>query len=91
MKKRLFISILFLFSQIIFSQNTVIKENPSQNKFTIYLPEYQQENLVELIKHRLNERRRFMLANHIKEAREEYKKGEVKKGNIKDLMEELSE
>lgn len=59
--------------------------------FVESLPEYQQENLIDVIKHRLNERRRCMLANHIKEAREDYKKGEVKKGNIEDLMKELCE
>ena len=54
------------------------------------LPEYQQENLVEIIRRRLIEHRREMLAENIKEARNEYSSGEVKKGNVDDLMRELS-
>ena len=55
------------------------------------LPEYQQEDLIDIIKHRLTEHRREKLAESIREAREEYNKGETKKGNVKDLMREISQ
>ena len=55
------------------------------------LPEYQQEDLIDIIWHRLIEQKRDLIALHIKEAREEYVKGEVKKGTIDDLMRELAE
>jgi len=55
------------------------------------LPEYQQEDLVDIIRRRLIEQRRDRLANSIREAREEYGRGEVKRGTVNDLMKELSE
>ena len=55
------------------------------------LPEYQQEDLVDIIRRRLIEQRRERLADSIKEAREEYARGEMKKGTVDDLMKELSE
>jgi hypothetical protein len=55
------------------------------------LPEYQQENLIDIIRHRLIEHRRELLAENIREARKEYARGEVKKGTVDDLMRELSE
>ena len=55
------------------------------------LPEYQQESLVEVIRHRLTEHRRDLLAGNIRKAKEEYLRGEVKKGTVDDLMRELSE
>jgi hypothetical protein len=55
------------------------------------LPEYQQEDLVDIIRRRLIEQRRDRLANSIREAREEYARGEVKKGTIDDLMKDLLE
>ena len=55
------------------------------------LPEYQQEDLVDIIRRRLVEQRRDRLANSIREAREEYARGEVKRGTVDDLMKELSE
>ena len=39
------------------------------------LPEYQQEDLIEIIRHRLIDRRQELLAKNIKEAREEYAQG----------------
>jgi len=54
-------------------------------------PEYQQENLIEIIRHRLIEHRREVVAKNIKEAKEEYSRGEVKSGTVDDLMRELSE
>lgn len=55
------------------------------------LPEYQQESLIDILQHRLIEYRRKSLTKNIKEAREEYARGEVKKGTVDNLMRELSE
>lgn len=55
------------------------------------LPEYQQEDLVDILRHRIMEHRRNLLAENIRKAREEYSKGEVKKGTVNDIMRELSE
>ncbi|MBM4334232.1 MAG: hypothetical protein FJ117_23995 [Deltaproteobacteria bacterium] len=55
------------------------------------LPEYQQEDLIDIIRRRLIEQRRDRLADSIREAREEYARGEIKKGTVDDLMKELSE
>ena len=55
------------------------------------LPEEQRESLVEIVKHRLTEDRRDRIAQSIKEAREEYKRGEIKRGTVEDLIRELSE
>ena len=54
------------------------------------LPEYQQEDLINIIKRRLIEQRRNLLADSVKGAREEYARGEVKRGSVDDLMKELS-
>jgi ribosome recycling factor len=53
------------------------------------LPEEQRESLMEIVKHRLIEERRDRLAQIIKEAKEEYKNGEFKKGTIEDLLRDL--
>lgn len=55
------------------------------------LPEYQQEDLINIIQHRLLDQKRELLAKNIREAREEYARGEVKRGTVVDLMKELSE
>ena len=55
------------------------------------LPEYQQESLIDIVQHRLMEHRRELPARNIREAREEYARGEVKKGTVDDLMREISE
>lgn len=55
------------------------------------LPEYQQEDLIDIIQHRLLDQKRELLAKNIREAREEYARGEVKRGTAVDLMKELSE
>lgn len=54
-------------------------------------PEEQRESIVEIVKLRLIEKRRDRLAQSIKEAREEYRRGEVRKGTVEDLMSEISE
>jgi len=55
------------------------------------LPEYQQEDIIEIVKKRLVEHRRELLASSIGEARREYERGEIKKGSVDDLMREISE
>jgi hypothetical protein len=54
------------------------------------LPEEQRESLMDIVRRRLIEERRDRLAQSIEEAREEYKHGRVRKGNVDDLMHELS-
>ena len=53
------------------------------------LPEDQRESLIEIAKNRLSEERRNRLARSIKEAREDYRRGKVKKGSVDDLMRDL--
>lgn len=55
------------------------------------LPEYQQENLLDIIRHRLIAHRRQTLAKHIEQARQEYARGLVRKGSVADLMKDVSE
>ena len=54
------------------------------------LPEEQRESLIEIVKNRLIEERRDRLAQNIKEAREEYARGDIRKGTVDDLMRETS-
>ncbi len=55
------------------------------------LPEEQQETLIDIIGRRLIEHERELLAEHIKEARSEYLRGEVRYGTADDLMKEIEE
>ncbi len=55
------------------------------------LPEYQQEDLIKIIRYRLIEHRRESLAKNIREAREEYAQGKVRKGTVDDVMRDLLE
>lgn len=54
------------------------------------LPEEQKSSLIEIIKNRLIEERREKLAQSIKEAKEKLARGEIKKGSVEDLMQEVS-
>ena len=54
-------------------------------------PEEQRESIIEIVKHRLAEERRERLAQTIKEAREEFDRGEVRRGSVDDLLREISE
>jgi predicted DNA-binding protein (UPF0278 family) len=54
-------------------------------------PEEQRESIIEIVKLRLAEERRERLAQTIKEAREEYNRGEVRRGTVDDLLREISE
>ncbi|HDP99156.1 MAG TPA: hypothetical protein ENN22_08245 [bacterium] len=55
------------------------------------LPEHQQEDLIDIIRRRIVEHRRYQLVVNIKKARQEFIRGEVKRGSVDDLMNELSE
>ena len=54
------------------------------------LPFDDQELLVEIIRQRLIQRRRAELVADIAEARNAYQRGEVRRGTVADLMEELA-
>ncbi len=53
------------------------------------LPEYQQESLIDILQRRLIEHRRELLAENIREAREEFARGEVKEGTVDDLRKQM--
>jgi len=53
-------------------------------------PEEQRESIVAIVKLRLIEERREQLAQTIKESREEYARGEVRRGTVDDLIREVS-
>ena len=55
------------------------------------LPDYQQEDLIEIIRKRRLERRREVLLENIKEAQAEYERGECRTGTVEDLMREIDE
>jgi len=52
--------------------------------------ESQQESLIDILQHRLIEHRRELLVKNVREAREEYARGEVRRGSVDDLMREIS-
>jgi len=52
-------------------------------------PEDQRESIIEIVKRRLTEERRERLTQTIKEAREEYARGEVRRGTVDDLIREI--
>jgi ribosome recycling factor len=54
-------------------------------------PDEQKESLIEIVKRRLTEERRERLAQTVKEAREEYARGEVRRGTVDDLMIEITQ
>ncbi|MEK6654855.1 MAG: hypothetical protein AABY92_06895 [Thermodesulfobacteriota bacterium] len=54
-------------------------------------PEEQKESIIEIVKRRLTEERRERLAQTVKEAREEYARGEVRRGTVDDLMLEITQ
>ena len=53
-------------------------------------PEEQKESIIEIVKHRLTEDRRERLAQTVKEAQEEYSRGEVRRGTVDDLIREIA-
>lgn len=55
------------------------------------LPLDDQSLLIEIVRQHLIQRRRAELAAEIAEARDAYQRGEVRRGTIADLMEDLEE
>ena len=55
------------------------------------LPQNQQEDLISVLQRRMIEQKRKSLVKSVREARAEYKKGEVKRGSVDDLLKDLSE
>lgn len=53
------------------------------------LPLDDQSILVEIINKRIIEKRRAELVAEVKEAREAFRRGEVKRGTVKDLMKDM--
>ena len=51
----------------------------------------EQEMLLEIVHRRLIEQRRSELAGEIAAAREAYRRGEIRRGTVEDLMAELAE
>ena len=54
------------------------------------LPEYQQEDLIDIIRRRLIEQKRDALVLRVSEARAEYARGKTKEGTVQELMRDLS-
>jgi len=67
------------------------KESPFQKALATIeaLPSHQQVDLVEVIRRRLAESRRDEVAANIREAKADYRRGQVKKGTVADLMKDL--
>ena len=55
------------------------------------LPEDQQESLIGIIRGRLIEHKREVLAERIREAREEHMRGDVRRGTAEELIKEITE
>ena len=55
------------------------------------LPLYQQEDLIDIMRRRLAERKRMELADQIRMARVEYARGEIRSGTVADLLNEVSD
>lgn len=53
-------------------------------------PDYQQQDLIDIVRNRLIEKGRETIAENIKEAREEYGRGEVRKGSVDDIIKEIA-
>lgn len=54
-------------------------------------PEEQRESMIGIVKRRLIEEKRERLAQTVKEAREEYARGEAKRGTVDDLIREITQ
>jgi NADH:ubiquinone oxidoreductase subunit E len=55
------------------------------------LPDYQQDDLIDIIRKRRLDHRREALLENIKEAQAEYERGECRTGSVEDLMREIDE
>jgi len=67
-----------------------VKGHSANNIFISGKPRPNMGVELHIVKRRLIEERRDRLAQSIEEAREEYKRGKVRKGTVDDLMHELS-
>ena len=54
-------------------------------------PEEQRESMIGIVKRRLIEEKRKRLVQTVMEAREEYGRGEVKRGTVDDLIREITQ
>jgi hypothetical protein len=54
------------------------------------LSEEQQEDFIDVLRRRWSERRREALAQSVVQAREELARGEVRRGDVEDLMREIA-
>ncbi|TVQ43345.1 MAG: hypothetical protein EA365_12690 [Gloeocapsa sp. DLM2.Bin57] len=50
----------------------------------------EQQDLINIVQHRQMEKRREEIANNINQARQEYEQGQVFRGNIDDIINELN-
>jgi len=73
--------------------NNTIVSSSFQNLIDMIesLPIDDQELLIEIVLCHLNQRRRTELEAEVAEAREAYKKGEVRRGTVDDLMKDLED
>lgn len=55
------------------------------------LSEEERWSLIDIVRRRLVEERRAEIAKSVQEAREEYTRGEVRRGTVEDLLRELPE
>lgn len=55
------------------------------------LPDYQQDDLVDIIRKRRLDRRREALVENVKEAEAAYSRGDYMTGTVEDLMREIDE
>lgn len=55
-----------------------------------YLSLDEQDDLINIIRHRQNEKRREEIANNINQARQEYQQGKVFRGTVDDVIAELN-
>jgi hypothetical protein len=53
-------------------------------------PDYQQQDIIDIVRKRLIEKGRETIAENIKGARKEYSRGEVRKGSVDDIMKEIA-
>ena len=54
-------------------------------------PEEQRESMIGIVKRRLIEEKRKRLVQTVMEAREEYGRGQVKRGTVDDLIREITQ
>jgi len=70
-----------------------MKKNTFQRALEIIesFSEGDRESLIQIVKSRLVEERRDRLAQSIKEAKQEYERGAIRRGSVDDLIREISE